>query len=576
MPRPLFAGPRAASFLRRAATPICLAALAPLAFAEGAAAPVPDAGSLLQQLQPQSLPQPPASVELPALGIERAPVSHKAGGPRFDVKGFRIDGLPADRAAALQPLLAKGIGANRTLADLEDAAKDLEVELQREGLFLAQVCVPAQSVEGGVVTLQVYEGRIGELTLQVDPGVRVSRDFLEQVVAPLRGHPVIERGLVERVLLTLGDLRGIAATSSLAPGHEIGTADLAIHVEARKNDGVEAEFDNAGSAFTGRPRYYGNLDWFNLADRGDDLSLRTQFSNGSQYFHLGWLTPVDAQGDRVGVQSSYLVYHLGTSLFYPLDAEGDASTWGVMALHPAIRSRNANLFLQATLETRYFEDKVNAVDIDDKKGVTVYASFGATGDFRDTWGGGGISNYSTQLVLGHLSLDTPSEAVLDAQTYRSAGNYAKLLVTGTRLQQLGKHDALYVSGQMQLASKNLDSSEKFNGGGLYGLRGYPSPEAPSDEALVGTVEWRRPFTLAQVPGDFVFSAFGDYGLLRQHTTPQPSDSDNTRRLFDHGFALTRTDDAGLLLRLTVALRGPTPAQSDDQHTRILFQASKAF
>jgi hemolysin activation/secretion protein len=574
MPRPILAGLRARPILRLTA-PLCLAVLARAACAQAVAAP--DAGTLLRQLQPDSLPPASSTVDLPALDVARpAAPAHRADGPRFEVKAFRIAGLPAERAAALQPLLAARLGPGRTLADLEDAAKDLEVALQREGLFLAQVCVPAQSVDGGVVVLQVYEGRLGDVKLDVDPGVHVSRDYLEQVIAPLRGHPVIERGLVERVLLTLGDLRGIAATSALAPGREIGTADLTIHVEARRNDGVEAEFDNAGSVYTGRPRYYGNLDWFNLADRGDDLSLRTQFSSGSQYFHLGWLTPVDADGDRVGVQTSYLVYHLGTPLFYPLDAEGDASTWGVMALHPAIRSRNENLFLQATLETRYFDDKVHAVDEDDKKGVTIYASLGATGDFRDTWGGGGISNWSTQLVLGHLSLDTPSEAALDAQTYRSAGDYAKVVVNATRLQSLGKRDALYLSGQLQLASKNLDSSEKFNVGGLYGLRGYPSPEAPSDEALVGTWEWRRPFAVPSVPEHFVFSTFGDYGLMRQHTTPLPTDTGNMRRLVDHGVALTCSDDAGLVLRLSVAMRGKTPAQSDDEHTRVLFQASKAF
>ena len=570
---------RRARFLVRVAAPALLGASVGLcASAQTAPAPraLPDAGSILQQLQPDTSLAPSPTIELPELGAQRAAPAPAHGGPAFEVKGFRLLGVTDAEAAELLPLIDARIGRGRTLRDLEDAAKDLEAALQRRGLFLAQVCVPAQTLAGGIVTLQVYEGRLGELTLDVAPDVKVSTAFLESVVAPLRGHPLLERGLVERVLLTLGDLRAIAATSSLAPGKEIGEADLTIHVRALKGDAIGADFDNAGSTFTGRPRYYANMDWFNLADRGDVASVRTQASSGSQFFRASWMTPVDGDGDKVGISSSYLVYHLGTPLFYPLQADGDASTWGVMALHPAIRSRNQNLFVQASLETRYFEDRVRAIDLDDKKGVTVYANLGLTGDFRDTAGGGGISNWSAQLVLGHLSLDTPSEAALDAQTYRSAGNYTKLVLSAARLQSLPNKDYLYLSAQAQLASKNLDSSEKFNVGGLYGLRAYPSPESPSDEALLWTWEYRKPIALGALPGDFVFSVFGDYGVMRQHVTPQPGETGNVRKLMGHGIGLTRTDDAGLTLRVTAALRGQTTAQSDDQHTRILFQASKQF
>ena len=66
----------------------------------------------------------------------------------------------------------KYVGADKTLADLEDAAKDVEVALQRQGLFLAQAYIPEQSLGDGIVVIQVLEGHIGAVTVEVEPGVR--------------------------------------------------------------------------------------------------------------------------------------------------------------------------------------------------------------------------------------------------------------------------------------------------------------------------------------------------------------------------------------------------------------------
>lgn len=562
---------------RRVLVQLGLACLPPLALADAPPVNVPDAGSLLRQLQPaQGLTLSSDDTLATSVAPARAAAPRTDDGVRFEVRRIRLLGLSGARIAALQPLLERRLGANRSLQDLEEAAQDIEAALQRDGLFLAQVCVPAQAVDHGDVVLQVYEGRLGEVTLTTGAGVEVDRDRIEDVLAPLRGHPRIERGLIEAALLTLGDLRGIKVTTALTPGAEPGTADLAVNVESTPGRAFEAEFDNAGSVFTGRARLYGNADWFNLAHRGDDVSLRTQVSERSQYMRLSWLLPVGPYGDRWGVQASVLDYRLGTPLLKPLDADGDAWTLGWMLLHPLMRSRNANAFLQVSVETRRFDDHVHAVQLDAKKGVAEYGSFGLTGDFRDALGGGGITNYSVQLVLGELHLQTPSEQALDALTYHSNGNYAKAVANIARLQSVTATDSVYLAAQLQLASKNLDSSEKFNVGGLYGLRGYPSPESPSDEALVTSWEWRHPFVTPRLPGEFVFSVFGDYGVMRAHWQPLPTDVDNMYRLVDHGIALTRTDASGLLLRASLAVRGNRPAQSDDGRVRLLLQASKSF
>jgi len=548
-------------------------------FAQTAPPAPPTAGSLLQQLQPLTTKPPTADTPAPKVKLPKAVSAPTQGGPKLQVKGFRLAGLDAPQVDAMLPLLQKYLGPDKSLADLEDAAKDVEVALQRSGFFLAQAYVPEQTIADGMVTLQVLIGRLGAIKLEVEPGVKVSPDLMDQIVARLRGNPVAERELIERALFTLGDLRGITISSSLTPGERVGQADLTIKVARRQNLAYNLEFDNGGSIFTGRYRINAGVDWFSPAGRGDVASLKTQFSTnaGTRFLRASWLTPINAQGTKLGLAASFLHYSLG-SIFESLDADGTAAALSLQLLHPQIRSRNSNLFLQMSADVRKFEDKVKAVPLDTKKGVTSYFTFGAVGDFRDTRWGGGITNYSANIVTGRLKITSPDDLALDqsADGYKAAGSYAKLMLAASRLQTLPNKDALYFSANAQIAGKDLDSSEKFSLGGPYGVRGYAPPESPSDSGLIVSWEYRKPMRFESTPGDFVFGVFGDYGIGQLHHTPLPADTENIRRLVSHGFGVTYDNDKGLFVKAWLAARGGTRAQSDDSRARLYVLLGQQF
>jgi hemolysin activation/secretion protein len=575
MPRHALTGDAVEDPLRCTARLVPLLAALPLAaFAQ--TAPAPTAGALLNQLQPPTTAAPAPAAALPEFAAPRAVAAASSGGLAFEVKGFRLAGIDEARAAALLPALAKYTGPGRRIADLEDAAKDVEVALQRAGLFLAQAYVPEQQIEAGVVALQVLPGRIGSVKVETAPGVKVDPAFLDRIVAALRGNPVADRETVERTLFTLGDLRGITLESTLAPGEKPGLADLTVAVKAAPGAAYSLEYDSGGSVYTGRNRFYATGEWFNLAGRGDVASLRAQAASGTRFLRAAWLVPVNERGTRLGLAASALEYELQTAVFDALDARGTAAALSAQLLHPLRRSRNSNLFLQASVDARRFVDKVRAIDLTTKKGMTAYGTLGVVGDFRDTLGGGGISNYAANLVAGRLRIDTADERAVDAAAYRSAGSYQKLMLNAARLQVLPWKDYLYLSAQAQFASRNLDSSEKFSMGGPTAVRAYPSSETPSDEAVVLGWEYRKPFAVEALPGDWIASVFGDYGVARQHVDPLPTDVENTRHLHAHGLGLTYAGTGGLQVRGWIAVRGSTRAQSDDSRTRFTLQVSQQF
>jgi hemolysin activation/secretion protein len=537
----------------------------------------PGAGSLLKELTPVTREaQQPPTVRMP--DVPRAVTAPLTGGPKLRVAGFRLSGIDQVRHAALLAPLTKYVGADKTLGDLQDAAKDVEVALQRQGLFLAQVYIPEQTLQDDIVELRVIEGRIGDVKLEVDPGVRVDPALMDRFIEDLRGHPLAERERVERALFALGDLRSVVITSSLTPGQRVGYADLTVKVTPGKAAQFGADFDNGGSIFTGRYRLGASAEWLSPTGRGDSLSLKALVSTTGDvaFARAAWLMPIGARGTKLGLAASALRYRLGTPPFEPLDASGTGEALTLQLLHPVLRSRNQNLFLQGSFDRRSFDDKVAAINLDSRKRATSYFTVGAVGDFRDTWGGGAISNYSINFIGGKLELRTPADIATDAANYHAAGNYGKLVVTASRLQSLPNKDYLYLSATAQYASKDLDSSEKQSLGGPNGVRGYPAPDTPSDSALIAGWEYRRQLPITIYPGDWVLAVFGDYGVGRQHESPLPTDTDNVRRLLSHGIGLTYANYEGLTVKGLIAVRGPTQAQSDDSRARAYMQLSKQF
>ena len=122
--------------------------------------------------------------------------------------------------------------------------------------------------------------------------------------------------------------------------------------------------------------------------------LKHPFSSGSAFARFSWLTPINALGTKFGFAASFLKYQLGTDLFDPMDAEGTAAALSLQLLHPQIRSRNHNLFVQASLDTRRFEDQVHSIGLDSRKDIPLYGTLGLVGDFRDTFGGVGPLSYA--------------------------------------------------------------------------------------------------------------------------------------------------------------------------------------
>jgi hemolysin activation/secretion protein len=549
-----------------------LMAAALLATAQSAYAQQPPTGGQLQQIPPAVVPQRPA----PDIRIER-PESHAeaaAEGQRIRVDTLHVTGATLFSEAELVAAAGFTPGQELTLPELRNAAARITRFYNDRGYVLAQAYLPAQDVLQGAVTIAVVEGRYGAIDLRNQAGVP---DALAEgrLNGLTRGDPVAIAPL-ERRLLLLSDIPGVIVHSTLSPGAEVGSSDLTVDLTPAPRIYGSLEADNAGNRYTGAYRFGGSVNFANPTGLGDLISLRLLASTeGLAYGRAAWQAPL---GDAtVGAAYTHMQYDLGRE-FSALDAGGTADIFSAFASYPLIRSRAANLYALASFDAKFLSDEIGLVSqVSDKeiRALTV----GLRGDSRDSFGGGGWNAGSLSWTSGELDIESPAERAADAIGARSQGRFNKLQYALSRLQTVSGPLSVYGSLRGQVATDNLDSSEKMVLGGAYAVRAYPEGEAYGDEGYVATLEarlmldqWTQP-----LPGQFQFIAFVDAGEVDlAHDAWFPGS--NQARRSGGGIGLNWFGPHDLIVRASYARRfnDQRSTSGPDETGRAWFQVVKLF
>jgi hemolysin activation/secretion protein len=544
---------------------------AALLASQGAIAQPPvDAGSQIRQIPPAPVPVKPAPML--ELAPPAAAVEPGQAGPSVRVAALRVTGATLFPEGEL--IAASGFrpGQEMNLADMRRVAAAISAYYNARGYFLARAYLPDQSVEGGVVTIAVLEGRYG--AIRVDNRSHLSDSVARRTLAGIDSGDIVAIAPLERRLLLLSDLPGIALKSTLAPGSAVGTSDLIVNVMPGRTVTGSVEADNAGNRYTGAYRAGGTINLNNLAGIGDVISLRVLgSSSGLAYGRLSAQAPVG--NFTVGAAYAHFRYDLGRE-FASLEAHGTADVASLYASYPLIRSRDSNLYALAAVDVSWFHDEIDLITgRSDKKSEVV--NLGLRGDSHDRLGGGGWNLYSASWAIGNLDLQSPLDRAADALTARSDGGFSKIQYSVARLQSVSGPLSLYAAVRGQFAFDNLDSSEKMELGGAYGVRAYPEGEAYGDQGYVATAEARLAIVPPALPGQLQLIAFVDTGRVRYAHNPWFTTANHARRS-GYGAGLAWYAPGNLILRATYARRlGDTLATSGpDRAGRFWFQISKSF
>ena len=523
-----------------------------------AAENVPNAGGLLQTVPAQPLQRTaPGASSLPA--IRPDPQAAMPDTTPFVVRQLRIEGNTVFDSATLQALLASMQDKRLTLSQIAEGIEAITTYYRGAGYPLARAIIPAQTIEDGVVRVQVIEANWGQVEVRNKSAVKDA--VLLRVLSNLEPGSVIRLDAMERATLLLADMPGVLPRALLRAGQQFGSSDLVVEAQPGAAWSAGLSADNFGSRYTGVTRTNANVQWNNPLERGDTLGLNSLNSTngGLNYVRLAYELPVWAAGVQAGVDRSEMDYRLGDTAASLL-ASGKAQTSGVWLRNSLLRSQGANLNARLGFSHSVLQDHVDSKGEKHDRTLNVWA-LELSGERPDDWLGGGKNTLGLALYSGRVVFDDAEAAARDASTANAAGGFARATWAFSRSQALGAGVIAVLSMNGQWAQKNLDNGQKFSVGGANSVRAYRSGVLSGDSGAFGSLELRYALPpYLQQTGNWQVSAFVDSATL--HTNKKPwSSGSNKASLSGAGLGLNWQGPGQWRARVTYARSlGNEPSQ----------------
>jgi len=473
----------------------------------GAVRPEQEEAPALPKAPPSTVMEVPAVIDRP-FDIDECPCTvvtqfrllNAVDMPEYEVSLAEVQAILDE---SIQQQAAEGY----SIGQLQEVANVVRKYYREKGLILTQIVIPVQTVQGGLVDMELYVGRLGRVLTESNK--IYSSEVLEMAFGNLIGQP-IHKGDVEAALLRLTDFPGLTVFGVFQPGQLVGTADLVLKVQKEARFDVAMRVDNHGTPETGQYRFRTVIDWNNPTDGADKLTLSIQ-----QSYHPKNNVFQALDYKRFLADGSYAM-----NFFYntnPFDVGGEfaasnihaeTENTGLWFEKSFIRSRLKNFSARLGFtKKKSFTTTSGAPTNEDRLSVFL---FGIDYDSVDTLnlfdyehGGGGI-NFATLEISQGLNNFFHSMGSSDDALNKSAGDrpsrrggsgdfaegeFTKLFGTFTRLQTVQKNVSLLFRSEFQWSNDLLVPMEQYSVGGPDSVRAFPVAQVLWDKAFFYSFEF---------------------------------------------------------------------------------------
>jgi hemolysin activation/secretion protein len=410
---------------------------------------------------------------------------------------------------------------NRSLTseDLELLRIALTLRYINAGYVNSGAILPDQAVREGVITFQIVEGVLSQISVEGNKWFRESyiRDRLELGAGP----PVNVNPLQQRLQLLQQDNRLRAIHAEMRPGVKPGEAVLKVNVDEKTPFYAWFAFNNYQSPSVGAERGLLTLAHQNLTGHGDILSLTFGRSEGlNPQIDVWYLLPVTVYDTTLLLRYRKNDYAVIDEIFDPLDTRSESDIYEITLRHPLVRTLNHEFALALTGESLQDKTFLLGEPFSFYPGVENGESKVTALRFSQEW------TYRTQReVVAARSRFSFGIDALDATIHSSHsipdGNFLAWLGQFQWARAFKTWDMqLLFRADAQISNQPLLPLEQIAVGGRYTVRGYRENLLVRDQALIASVELRIPVVQNAPWAEYVqLVPFSDYGYAKNRDLP---------------------------------------------------------
>ncbi|HEI6850328.1 TPA: ShlB/FhaC/HecB family hemolysin secretion/activation protein [Yersinia enterocolitica] len=558
---------------------------------------VPNAGAIsneIQQTTQEALLAPQkAEVKLSPL-ISPPSIGRTTATETIILREVRFEGdtqllqSGAGNNKALRGAIIPWLGQSLTFSDLQAMTLAVTRFYRQQGFVAAQAILPPQTIREGMVVIRIIAGRLDNP--EVNNLSRLNTDFATAVIESNSCSKEVgffgnkdcaaspaELSRLERTALILNEIPGVDAALALKPGAKSGMTRIYADITPGQAAMGYIGIDNQGNDYSGHNRLLVGAAINNLTGWGDQLRTDLLLSSSTDVFNgmLDYNFPINTYGTRAVLNYSYLDYTL-KGPFEILDARGHSNRWGINLSHPWIRNSAARIDANAGYHQSKMRDAL--ILLPEQKRNLDAGEFGIGGTFSAV--PRGLSHFNLLGTVGHLSLDDEFSQSMNSLT-GIGGTFARFNYRACHDQGFGPYFSFFNQFTGQMASKNLDSSQKLLLGGPLAVRAYGLGEGAVDKGTLFTTELRtrwQPLLLdwAGVGNQITVAAFFDQGWGSYFRQPIEGLTGNNINLSGFGAYITLSRPADYFLNLTWAHRTGQAATSQPDNDQLWLSAYKLF
>ncbi|HEY9675415.1 MAG TPA: ShlB/FhaC/HecB family hemolysin secretion/activation protein [Waterburya sp.] len=459
--------------------------------------PIPNIQPIPERREPPSLqqiePAPPSPLPPPEQLLEpsipRSPEPIPGKVPEtITIQKFEFEGNTAISDEDLANATKEFIGHPISFAELFQARSKVTQLYIDRGYITSGALIPPQTLQGGIVTIQVVEGTLE--AINVTGTRRLNPNYVRSRLALATGRPLNRERLLQGLqLLQLNPLiKNISA--ELAAGTQPGSSMLEVKVAEAKTFSAQILLDNNRAPSVGSFNRRVQINEANLSGAGDSISVGYSNTDGSNGVDLSYSLPINARNGTLrfsyGTTSSEVI----EPPFERLDINASSRYYELTLRQPVVQTPTQEFALGVTASRQ--ESETSLLDIPfplslgaDEEGRTRISAL----RFFQEW----TKRNSREVIAARSQFSvgvnafgsTINSSAPDSRffSWRGQAQWVRLLAPET---------LLLVRGNVQIADRALVPLEQIGLGGQESIRGYRQDILLTDNGALASAEVRIP------------------------------------------------------------------------------------
>ncbi|MBZ8180946.1 two-partner secretion domain-containing protein [Oscillatoria salina] len=345
--------------------------------------------------------------------------------------------------------------------------------------------IKPQTIENGVVVVQVLEGKLTEIKVKTDG--RLNSNYISSRIRRTTGGLVNQEQLLEGLQLLVLDELIEEVKAELLPDVQPGTNVLEIEIKEANPWDLNVVANNGRSPAVGSFRRGGGLSYNNLLGIGDRVALSYGNTDGSDEFQASYTVPLNGRNSTLSFRYAESSNRVIEEPFNQVDIAADSRSYELSYRDPIILTPRQELALGLTFSRQESQSSILGVDFPLSPGANANGETKISAlRFFQVWTKQGENNIIGLRSEFNFGVDwfgaTENNDAPDSNFFAWRGQ-------AQWVRQLGNENTILLTrGNVQLAAQELLGLERFGLGGLGSVRGYRQDALLTDNGAFGSLE----------------------------------------------------------------------------------------